>query len=121
LAIPQLDVNEAADRLAGKTGGPGPLLVDVRETNELLVVRVPGAVHVPLSDFANASARLPTDRPLLFLCASGRRSLVAAEYLQRHGASEVANVTGGIIEWQKRGLPTMTGPLAEGEARLPEE
>ena len=126
--IRQLDVDQAAAELGvGTTGAPPPeaasaaadvgtpLLVDVREADELTALRVPGALHVPLSDFATTSADLPRDRPLLLLCASGRRSLVAAEYLQRNGHRDVANVSGGIIEWQKRGLPTANGPVTPGQ------
>ena len=133
--IRQLDVEQAAaelglgaaDSAAGEealvagrgTAESGPLLVDVREADELTVVRVPGAMHVPLSDFAATSVDLPRDRPLLLLCASGRRSLVAAEYLQRNGHGAVANVSGGIIEWRKRGLPTASGPLPPRAGRGP--
>ena len=126
--IRQLDVDQAAAELgvgtaamppaADASPSPAtgtPLLVDVREADELAALRVPGALHVPLSDFATTSADLPRDRPLLLLCASGRRSLVAAEYLQRNGHADVANVSGGIIEWQKRGLPTASGPEAPVE------
>lgn len=112
--IAHLDVDDAARRLR-EGGSGGALLVDVREADELTVVRVPGAVHVPLSNFAEASRALPADRELLLFCASGRRSLVAAEFLQRHGHVQVANIVGGIIEWHKRGLPTLSGPLTPDE------
>ncbi len=131
--IRQLDVEQAAAELgigpAGSgaepgdrerepgTNGPLPVLVDVREADEVNVIHVPGARHVPLSDFATTSAGLPRDRPLLLLCASGRRSLVAAEYLQRNGHGDVANVSGGITEWHRRGLPTASGPMSPGDDR----
>ena len=119
--IPQLDVQQAADMLSqADSEGRGALLVDVREKNELEAVRAPGVVHVPLSTFAEASGSLPRDRPILFICASGKRSLVAAEYLQRNGYSDVANVAGGTIEWHKRGLPTLSGPLSADEVSPPE-
>ena len=114
--IPQLDVQQAADRLSqADDGGGRPLLVDVREKNELEVVRAKGVVHVPLSSFGDAVQSLPKDRALLFICATGKRSLVAAEFAQRHGVEEVANVAGGTVEWQKRGLPVTSGALAAHE------
>lgn len=119
--IPQLDVQQAADKLSqADSEGRRPLLVDVRELNELQVVRAQGVVHVPLSRFAEAGRELPADRPLMFICASGNRSLVAAEFLQRHGYSDVANVAGGTIEWRKRGLPVASGPLEPDEGSVPE-
>ncbi|MDQ3938140.1 MAG: rhodanese-like domain-containing protein, partial [Chloroflexota bacterium] len=91
--IPQVDVSDAADRHSqADSSGRRPLLVDVRERNELEVVRAAGVIHVPLSEFAESSRRLPRDRELLLICASGNRSLVAAEYLQRNGYPNVANV-----------------------------
>ena len=118
--IPQLDPTQAADRLAQDAAdGAAPMLVDVRELHELVAVRAPGSVHVPLSNFALGMRELPRDRPALIICNSGQRSLVAAEFLRRHGQVEVVNVTGGIIEWQRRGLPVVSGPLEPGEGRLP--
>lgn len=119
--IPQLDVEQAADKLSqADSEGRRPLLVDVREKQELEVARAAGVVHVPLSNLQESWQVLPRDRQLMLICASGKRSLVAAEYLQRQGYSDVANVTGGTIEWQRRGLPTVHGPLAPDEGGLPQ-
>jgi rhodanese-related sulfurtransferase len=108
--IPHVDVTEAARRLSeGAARADGPLLVDVRERNEYATVHVPGAVLVPLSEFAVAAEQLPPDRPLLLMCAAGKRSLVASEHLIRNGRRDVTNVTGGITAWQAAGLPVADG------------
>ena len=52
------------------------------------------------------------DRPLLLMCAAGSRSAAATAWLMRNGYSDVANVAGGINEWQKAGLPVRSGPIA---------
>jgi rhodanese-related sulfurtransferase len=108
--IPAVDVQEAARRLEQMPGGRAPLLVDVREANEFATVRIPGAVLLPLSELQARYAELPHDRPLLLHCAAGKRSLVAAEFLKRNGYADVTNIEGGIIEWQKQGLPVREGP-----------
>jgi len=55
--VPGIDVAEAASRLA--TDDPhGALLVDVREDDELAVVRVADATHVPTSTFVHGSGTL---------------------------------------------------------------
>jgi rhodanese-related sulfurtransferase len=113
--VPSVDVHEAARRLDQGPGGRPPLLVDVREANEYATVRIPGAVLLPLSELQARYAELPRDKPLLIHCAAGKRSLVAAEFLMRNGYPDVTNVEGGIIEWQKAGLPVREG------ARGPEE
>jgi rhodanese-related sulfurtransferase len=115
--IQTCDVATAANRL--RAVSPEPLIVDVREMDEFIEARVPGAVLVPLSGFAETFERLPRDRPLLVMCASGRRSMVAADHLQRHGYEDVTNVSGGIIAWRDAGLPVKGGRPAPGEGELP--
>ncbi len=119
---PSIDVATAAGRIdSGGSGSLGALLVDVRERDEMAEVRVPGAVLLPLSGFADTFEKLPRERPLYLMCASGRRSLVAADHLLRHGWKDVTNVTGGIIAWRNAGLPVTSGPLADGEGEPPKE
>ena len=114
--IPTVDVHVAAERLGG---GEPALLVDVREPDEFEVVRVDGAVLLPLSTFLLRYAELPRDTPLLILCAAGSRSAAAAAHLIEHGWSDVTNVAGGIISWERAGLPVRRGRTAPGEGELP--
>ncbi len=107
--VPSVDVKEAAHRLGPDRAGAGALLVDVREQNEVNEVRVAGSHHVPLSAFQERFGELPKDRPLLVMCAAGKRSLVASEFLLRSGYEDVTNVDGGIIAWRAAGLPTESG------------
>ena len=58
-----IDVAEAERRL--REDPDRPLLLDVRETNEFVEVRAPGAVLVPTSAFMARVGELPADRPLL--------------------------------------------------------
>jgi rhodanese-related sulfurtransferase len=118
-ATPSVDVREAARRL-DEPADPAPLLVDVRERGEFAMLRVPGAVLLPLSEFAAGYERLPRDRPLLMLCAAGTRSQVTTEYLLRQGFPDVANVVGGIGAWRAAGLPVHGGPVSAAEGALPD-
>lgn len=115
---PSVTVAAAAEQMA-ESGAASALLVDVRERDEFVETRVPGAILVPLSGFAETFESLPRERPLLIMCASGRRSLVAADHLRRSGWTDVANVTGGIIAWREAGLPVTSGAIADGEGQLP--
>src|SRR5699024_6108753 len=45
------------------------------------------------------------DQPILLLCGSGTRSLLAADNLGRLGYSDVRSVTGGFNRWKDEGLP----------------
>ena len=114
---PSMSVTEAADRLAAASEPP-PLLVDVREMSEFEMMRVPGAVLVPLSGFTTRFEELPHDRPLLLLCAVGGRSARATEFLRANGYPDATNVSGGITAWNAAGLPVRTGPVGPGEGDL---
>jgi rhodanese-related sulfurtransferase len=113
--IPTIDVQEAQRRL---TAPDAALLVDVRERDEFAAMRVPGAVLLPTSQFATGYRQLPTDRPLLIMCAVGGRSARATEALLGVGWTDVANVAGGINAWHAAGLPTRSGPPDPGEGDL---
>ena len=131
--IPTIDVHEAAmGQGAGLSGGAGaddvgphgaagaddvaaPLLVDVRERNEFIAVRAPGAVLYPTSSFLLRFEELPRDRPLHVICNSGSRSAAVTAWLLRNGWSDVHNVAGGMVAWVRADLETRRGPLDPGE------
>jgi rhodanese-related sulfurtransferase len=116
-ALLSIDVAEADRRLREDPGRP--LLVDVREQNEFVEVRAPGAVLVPMSSFAARAGELPKDRPLMVVCHLGGRSAAAAGFLIRSGWSDVVNVTGGMDAWERGGLPVRRGTPEPGEGELP--
>jgi rhodanese-related sulfurtransferase len=61
-------------------------------------------VHIPYHDIRDVPDELHTDRPIAVICASGRRSVVAASLLQRHGRADVIHVVeGGVGTWARRG------------------
>lgn len=115
--IPAIDVAEAERRL--REDPDRPLLVDVREENEFVDVRAPGAVLLPMSMFAARAGELPQDRPLMIVCHLGGRSSAAAGFLIRSGRSDVVNVTGGMDAWERGGLPVRRGTPDPGEGDLP--
>ena len=105
---------------APKAPGEGaqPLIVDVREPNEILEVRAEGVMVMPLSTFTARYGELPRDRPLLMICRSGARSGQATAFLLSNGWTDVSNVAGGMLAWLQAGLPVRRGPLADGEGDL---
>jgi rhodanese-related sulfurtransferase len=127
--IPSVDVLEAERRRGAPAeareatgtdaGGAVPLLIDVREPGEFAEVRAEGAVLMPLSRFMSRYQELPRDRPLLMICRSGARSGQAAAFLIANGWSDVVNVAGGTVAWERAGLPVRRGTPAPGEGDLP--
>jgi rhodanese-related sulfurtransferase len=82
----------------------GARLVDVREADELREDgRVEGALHVPLATLAERAPELAGER-LVLICRSGARSSMAADALRASGF-EAYNVDGGILAWERAGLP----------------
>jgi rhodanese-related sulfurtransferase len=115
--LPAIDPIEADRRLREEP--TDPLLLDVREVNEFVAVRAPGAALLPTSAFIARIDELPVERPLMIICRTGSRSAAVTAYLLRSGRVDVVNVTGGMDLWERVGLPTRRGPLEPGEGALP--
>ena len=83
------------------------LIIDVREEHEFHgpLGFVDGARLIPLSTVAEHSRKLSGARPLLLVCRSGKRSGKACEALQNLGVGDVTNLAGGMIAWNRAGLP----------------
>ena len=121
--IPEVDPTEGFARQRA-----GALLLDVRDDNERASGVAVGAIGVPRADIAARIADIAADptREILTICATGRRSLLAAETLRAIGYANVASVRGGFKRWQAEGLPVEGGldvDFAERYARhlvLPE-
>ncbi len=87
------------------------LLIDVREQDEWDKVRIPGALHKPMSRFAEWHTSLPKDRTVIVQCRSGTRSAKVAKALRKHSKHpDVANLSGGIIDWAQGSFPIDAGP-----------
>lgn len=81
------------------------LVIDVRGPEELKEGFIAGSQLVPFWDIAKGQKTLPTDRPLLLVCAVGGRSFAVGQYLNQKNYPEVYNLQGGIDNWKKAGLP----------------
>ncbi len=89
----------------------GALLVDVRDASEHVVGEVEGAYAIPLASLESEIASVAEDRQreILTLCASGQRSMRAAESLLQLDFTNVASIAGGFRRWQSEGLPIASG------------
>jgi sulfur-carrier protein adenylyltransferase/sulfurtransferase len=82
-------------------------LIDVRESFEVSICRLPGAEHIPMRQIPENVTRLPRDRHLLIHCHHGGRSLRVTEYLRAQGFTRVSNVAGGIDAWAEQIDPSL--------------
>jgi rhodanese-related sulfurtransferase len=93
----------------------GNLLLDVREVAEYTEAHVAGSTLIPLGQLAQRLQELGADKnkPVVLICRSGRRSAQAQTILEQAGFSAASNVEGGMIAWQKAGLPVVTGSASK--------
>ncbi len=85
----------------------GARVVDVRTEAEYKNGHILDSLNLPLGILEQNIKRLgeDKDRPLVVVCRSGQRSTKAAQLLKRHGFTRIYNLAGGILAWEKEGLP----------------
>ena len=84
--------------------GESVTLLDCRDLHEVNLGRIPGAVHVSRGNLeTNVEAVIPRDAHVVVYCASGRRSILAADTLQQMGYTNVASMAGGFRGWAEAG------------------
>lgn len=82
-------------------------ILDVRNPAELSgeLGQLDGALAIPLDELRVRVTEVPTDRPVVVVCQSGRRSSIGATILERAGIN-AANLAGGMLAWRALGLPS---------------
>ncbi len=82
-------------------------VIDVRERSEWDDTgHIKGATLVPLNTFLRKPREyLQQGEGVLFYCAMGQRSAVAAEMASAIGLRQVYNLDGGITDWRAHKLP----------------
>ncbi len=79
-------------------------LVDVREPHEYAAGHIPGALNMPLSAFDPAA--LPSDKPVVLSCQSGRRTLQGLQMAQGAGRADIhTHFEGSLNAWLQAGEP----------------
>ena len=92
------------------------LLLDVRTENEFTQGHSPKAQLIPgdqlarrIHDFVQS---VPTDKPVVCICASGSRSAVAATALAKKGIKPIYNLSGGMGAWIQAKMPIKKGGIS---------
>lgn len=83
-------------------------ILDVRSAAELTgeLGHLMGAQHIPLEELRARSGEVRSDRPVVVVCQTGRRSGMATQILGKAGFANVANLAGGMLAWRDLGLPS---------------
>lgn len=87
------------------------VMVDVRNPDEYVEVHASDVRLIPVNTVMSEIDQireLAGEKEVLFICKSGQRSALAAEYATAGGLDdrELYNVEGGTIAWVEAGLPT---------------
>ncbi|MCP4497886.1 MAG: hypothetical protein GY825_14050, partial [Phycisphaeraceae bacterium] len=105
---------DAAELATLRSNGSKAVVVDVREPTEWQDGIVPEAILIPrgtLEKEIHPQVASPTETIYLY-CATGKRSLLAAQTLQRMGFTDVCSIDGGFAGWTDAGLEIAPGPVS---------
>lgn len=103
----RMTVKEVTVTEAYKKQKLGGYLIDIREKDEVNSGSPANAIRMPKGMLEmQLGQHIPdSDADIYLICASGRRSLVAAACLQDMGYQNVYSVMGGFKDWKSRELP----------------
>ena len=85
------------------------VIVDVRDMN-LTGFRqfdIPEVLFVPLSVIIQNPESVPRDKPIILADSTGLRSHDAMDILIKAGYTNIANLAGGLVEWERDGMPVL--------------
>ncbi len=110
--IKEVDIDAAEELVA-----QGYKVLDVREPAEHSAGAIAGSLNVPrgilepAADLqyakGNPALRDHRDAKWLIVCATGGRSALASDTLQKMGFADVTNMLGGMSAWAEAGKPTV--------------
>ncbi|RYD47126.1 MAG: DUF2892 domain-containing protein [Verrucomicrobiaceae bacterium] len=85
-------------------------IVDVRSPGEHREIHLAGSSFLPLDSLTSGEVvSLTSGRQIFLLCGSGVRAAKAREKLKNEGVGDAVVIEGGIMAWEKAGLPVIRG------------
>jgi sulfur-carrier protein adenylyltransferase/sulfurtransferase len=108
MPVREIAPRELADRLR-QSDGEKPVVLDVRNPDEVRLASIPGAVNVPMHELPSRLDELEElrSRPIVVICHVGIRSWHAAAFLESVGFA-ASSLAGGIDRWALDVDPRMT-------------
>jgi rhodanese-related sulfurtransferase len=83
----------------------GAQLIDVRESYERDAGRIPDdSAHIEMDRLSEEAGSIDRERPVVFYCRTGSRSMLAAQAFAGAGY-DAHNLDGGLKAWVADGLP----------------
>ncbi len=78
------------------------VLLDVREPDEVAIVRVTDSTWIPMREIPQRIGELDPSIPVAVICHHGGRSERVAAFLAARGFAQAVNVEGGIDAYAER-------------------
>ena len=104
MTIPSISAQNLKAELASY---PPPLLLDVREPEELGIAVLPNVVNIPLHELPERMRELDPTANWVVICRAGVRSAQAVAFLLSQGFEQVRNFDSGMNGWARQIDPTM--------------
>jgi rhodanese-related sulfurtransferase len=82
-------------------------LIDVREDFEYETSNI-GGLLIPLGGILIETDKVETDKPVIVMCRSGKRSAAAIMQLEQQGFTNLYNLQGGMLAWAQEIDPTIS-------------
>lgn len=76
----------------------GSTIIDVREQFEYDAGHIKNAISIPMSEFRDRLAEIPTNQPVYIHCLSGQRSYNVVRALTNMGYNNVYNIAGSFLD-----------------------
>jgi len=96
-----LDPGQLADWRARE---PDLQVIDVREPYEREAGQIAGSRHIGLVELTEQAPTVERERPVVFYCRVGSRSVMAAQAFRAAGF-EAYSLSGGLARWVQEGRP----------------
>jgi rhodanese-related sulfurtransferase len=103
---PELEVT--TEHTAAALADDSAQVIDVREGYERDTGHIAGTRHIELSRLPAEAETIDRDRPVIFHCHVGSRSLMAAQAFRQAGF-HAWSMAGGMEVWEQEGRPVATG------------
>ena len=105
MTVEEISLQEAQKRVEEGSS----ILIDVREPDEFAMVRIDGAVNIPVSQFdIGAVLNAAGGKNVIFHCKMGKRAENMWHVFTTETGHPATCMTGSIMAWIDEGLPVLT-------------
>lgn len=107
--IEDVTAQEAFTMIQNNQNNPDFVIIDVRTPEEFAEGHIENAININFraENFRDEIDKLDKSKTHLVYCRSGNRSQSATDMMTELNFTKIYHMTGGIIEWEAEGLPTV--------------